>query len=304
MILELLSLIILIVTAAGFLRAMWWFDVLDFFRLQYACVALLLLCIALYDVDFISASLNILSLILNIYRMRHFMPRLRSSDVSQNKDVLSINAFEKNIDFDSLKDAIHGADPQLLLIMEITDEIEAALRDVLKLYKHKLQTPVRDGFNICLFSKNPLEETEISIHGSDGTPFLQAQTTIHSQPYQVFCAHPKPALSKDWHKQRSIYFDEVAPIIARADLPVLVLGDFNAVPWEDKFQAFLQKTNLKSTLEGYGYKITWPVFFPVMGVPMDHILVTKDQAYSDLNVGPYAGSDHFPISINLGSSGT
>lgn len=183
--------------------------------------------------------------------------------------------------------------------MEMTDSVEKKLKSALRSYKHQLRTPVRDGFSICLFCKNPLKDTNISFHGPNDTPFLQARTNISDKTYQVYSAHPKPALSSDWFKERRAYFKEIQPIISQSKLPVLVLGDFNSVPWEHHFKRFMRETNLQSTLCHKGYKITWPVYFPLLGVPMDHILISKNNAFSDLSVGPYVGSDHYPISLNI-----
>ena len=299
MILFTLSCLLFALTIAGFFRVIWWFNVVDFFRLQYACIAFILFCAAFIQFDYISGFICILTIALNMFRIRHFLPRFSSGGIYQNKDVLSINAFKDNTDLDSLRTLIKGANAQVVLIMEMTDNTQHALRDVLGVYTHKLEVPVRDGFRICLFSKQELQYTKITDIGQGRTPFLDAKTEINGKPYQIFCAHPKPCLNKDWHKERKIYFHEIEKIIAQAEFPTLVLGDFNAVPWEDEFQTFLRRTDLKSTLSGCGYKITWPVFFPLAGIPMDHILISHNQAYSNVNIGPFAGSDHYPISLNL-----
>lgn len=298
-ILELSSCILLTLSILGLGRTLWWFSILDFFRLQYACLALLLLCISLFYFDPLAIGCNIASIALNFFRIRHFLPKFSETSIYQNKDILSLNAFKDNANIDELSTVIKGSNPHVMLIMEMTDDKEHALRKVLRLYPHRLETPVRDGFRICLFSKHPLEQTNITYHGPSQTPLLRAQIEMNDELYQFFCAHPRPALNKDWHKARSAYFEEVAPIIARSDLPTIVLGDFNAVPWGIEFQEFLAKTNLQSTLNGWGYNMTWPVFFPFLGIPMDHILISKGEDIKSLHVGPYAGSDHYPVAINL-----
>ena len=78
-----------------------------------------------------------------------------------------------------------------------------------------------------------------------------------------------------------------------------MMGDFNTVPWEPWFLDFLSHTQLKSTLKDHGYKMTWPTHFLPMGIPMDHILVSKGVKYKNLKIGPHVGSDHYPISIDI-----
>ncbi len=300
MLIELSTFFILSLTILGFTDIVWWFNILDFFRLQYAVVAIALFIIALIAGHIPAALLNAAIGIVNLYRIRKFLPGIPQKKIfPMNTKILSVNAYKGNDKPERLEKLIKGAAPDLLLIMEMTEDTKNALDKVLTPYKYQLQTPVRDGFSICLLSKTELKNAAVTHHGPGDTPLLYACVEIHEQKYDVFSAHPKPALNKSWHEERGIYFHETEKIIAAAKGPVLVMGDFNSVPWESHFETFLKRTNLKSTVEGHGYKVTWPVYFPVLGIPMDHILITRDHNYSDLHVGPYAGSDHYPISINL-----
>ena len=77
------------------------------------------------------------------------------------------------------------------------------------------------------------------------------------------------------------------------------MGDFGMVPWADRFRHFLKKAKLQNPLRKYGYEVTWPVNFPLLGVPMDYILISESENYRDLHMGPYTGSGHFPVSLKL-----
>jgi endonuclease/exonuclease/phosphatase (EEP) superfamily protein YafD len=288
-----------LVSVAGFSKARWWFSVLDFFHLQYAACALLIGVYALWVGAWLLAGLGVLIIAINLYRMRSLMPRSLKPYNHKNKDVMSVNAHDKNKRPEKLDRAIKEADPSVLLIMELTEDIRKYLRPSLSRYPHCLQTPVRDGFSICLLSKEPLEETGIDYLGPDETPLLKGNTRINGKLYRIYSAHPKPALSKEWSEVRNEYFARLGQEIRSSGLPTHVLGDFNSVLWEQHFRSFLDKAELESTLQGHGYKVTWPVYLLPLGIPMDHILVSKDIAYSKVSVGPYVGSDHFPVSINL-----
>ncbi len=303
MILPFLTTILLLITIIGFLRWAWWFTIADFFRLQYAAVAVLLLLVSIWYGDLAAVAVNSFSFAVNMFRIRHFMPRFSPGGIYQDKNILSVNAYKDNHNPKELKRIIEGAKPELMLIMEMTDRMEEALGEALNPYSHKLETDMRDDFAMCLLSKTPFISTEVTYHGPSKTPLLRATLLIDDEEWTVFSAHPKPALNKAWHEERGVYFHEVEQIISAVGKDkcarVMVLGDFNSVPWEIHFRKFLHNTNLKSTLEGKGYHITWPVFFPILGIPMDHILISKNQTYKDLHIGPYAGSDHYPVSLNL-----
>lgn len=221
------------------------------------------------------------------------------SNTHENKKIFSINAYKDNRSPKELETIIQAANPDILLIMEMTEDLHKALAGTLQNYRYVLASNVRDGFKICLFSKHPLSDEKVSYHGPDDTPLLHASTQINGKTFRLFSAHPKPALNAQWYKDRHTYFQEIEQIISNENTPVIVMGDFNSVPWEGHFSRFLENTNLKSTVEGCGYKVTWPVFFPILGIPMDHILISKGVEYFDLSVGPYVGSDHYPIGINI-----
>lgn len=300
MLMYILTFVLAFCTLAGYFNKPWWFSILDFFRLHYAALSLFLLCISIWYMDPFLMAAHAVIVLVNLWRIRNFLPNFKSVGVAQQKKVMSVNAYKDNRAPKQLAIAIHEANPDLLLIMEMTGKVAQALSPVLERYTYSLETPVRDGFKISLFSKNPLDKEKITYHGPGNTPLLQARTHIEGRKNQVFSAHPKPPLSAQWCNERAAYFFEVERTInENNDLPIIMLGDFNSVPWESHFKGFLDSTQLKSTIEGYGYHTTWPAFFPLLGIPMDHILISKDKKYNDLHVGPYVGSDHYPISLNL-----
>ena len=299
MFLDIFALILLFFTVAGYFRSIWWFSLLDFFRLQYSFIACILIAVSLVYADAAGVFTGAIILGLNIYRMHKFLPNPTARNAAGQKTFLSVNAYKDNHSPDQLKKLIDEVAPQTLLIMEMTDELEDVLSEILADYPHKLESPVRDGFKIVLLSKNVLENAHVSFHGPHDTPLLKAEAEIEGQRVQIYSAHPKPALNKQWYEERHAYFAEIEDVIQGGELPIVIMGDFNSVPWETHFSKFLNNTGLKSTLEGYGYKVTWPVYLPFFGVPMDHILVSKSLRYSSLRVGPYVGSDHFPISLNI-----
>jgi len=296
------SLTLLILTLVGFSRAHWTFTIFDFFRLQYAVLALFVGAYSVWVGRFDVLILNVLICAINIYRIRLFLPRFRFQflkKVHKPKSLLSFNAHCKNNNIKKIQTLIQDTNPQVMLIMELTDKHQLALKDELAKYPYTLETPVRDGFKICLFSKSVMNDARITHHGPNDSPLLNAQIEINDRWYSVYSAHPKPALNKEWSDERHEYFKAIEKIIGDDTHSKIMLGDFNSVPWEDHFQTFLKRSKLKSSLIDKGYKITWPVYCLPMGIPMDHILLSPDIKYTDVKVGPSAGSDHYPLSMVL-----
>ena len=244
-------------------------------------------------------AINGVLLVINLYRMKDFYPKPWINNDLDKKTLFSVNAHDKNNNLEKLKAAIQTADPEIMLIMEVIDEIHTELSDVFARYPYTLETPVRDGFRIFLLSKHKMNDENISYHGQSNSPFLQAKFNIDNHEFTVYSGHPKPSFNKKWNEDRYTYFKEIEKIIARNTGSKIIMGDFNTVPWDSRFVKFLKTINMRSTLINHGYKVTWPSYFLPMGIPMDHILISNDLNYKDLTVGPDVGSDHYPISINL-----
>lgn len=300
MIIIISSIMIMLLTVLGDMKNPWWLSISDFFRLQYIIISLILALISLFQGLYIFSLCLFCATAYNLYRIRHYLPsKNKAGKENPKRKILSINAYHKNTAPEKLAKLIHFSEPDLLLIMEMTDRLEKNLESVLSRYPEKLESDVRDGFRISLFGVSPFKKSEISYHGPGKTPLLKVITDIDGQEYRVYSAHPKPALNKTWSIERTAYFREVRDVIAQDAKQTIMMGDFNTVPWEPWFLEFLSQTGLKSTLKDHGYKVTWPTYFLPMGIPMDHILVSEEIKYMDLKIGPHVGSDHYPISINL-----
>jgi len=242
--------------------------------------------------------LNAITLGVNFQFIRTWLPR-RYDCKYKGFDIASVNTWKENKNREKLIDYVRQHDPDILLLMEVTSEMKQECREIFSLYSYSLSHYVRDGFEIWLLSRQPLKDTDILEVGYSDTPLLSCKVHFHGHDYRIFSAHPRPAISKDYYVARQTYFTEFAKIVQKEKLPVIALGDFNSVPWEDHFEKFLAETDLASTMGACGYRITWPRYFWPAGVPMDHILISKSVKKSGIKVGPNVGSDHYPVAISL-----
>lgn len=70
----------------------------------------------------------------------------------------------------------------------------------------------------------------------------------------------------------------------------LIMGDFNMTPWSRDFRDVPGKRAGNPRLSR-----TWPTFFPLMGIPIDHIMASENLELVDARVLEPIGSDHYPI---------
>lgn len=303
MLLGILSILLLGLTLAAFYCRIWWCEIVDYFRLQMAGVALLFFLSGLLTANFFSVMLNIASMALNIYRSRNFLPRFSPGGIVQDKDVLFINAWKQTDRPELIGAVIDAAEPSLVLIAEFSPRLEEKLKPVLEEFPHRLATPTRGRARNCLYSKCELKEAKVIRHAKTGAFLIYAKTKLRDREWQIVTAHPKPGFNRKRHETRAEYFEKIEPVISGAKLPVLLMGDFAAVPWGSRFKEFLLRARLCNPLKEKGYAVTWPAKFPLLGVPMDYILLSESENYRDLHIGPFTGSSHFPVSIKLQKPG-
>lgn len=75
--------------------------------------------------------------------------------------------------------------------------------------------------------------------------------------------------------------------------PVIIAGDFNAVPWSYAVERLAQASHSK-LIDGMRWSVNADILGIPVRLPIDHILV-RDFTVSDIWVAPDLGSDHRPI---------
>tara|TARA_Y100001960_G_C14722829_1_gene853408 strand:- start:214 stop:1140 length:927 start_codon:yes stop_codon:yes gene_type:complete len=300
-ILKFISYLTLFMTLAGFLRSYWWgFTAFGFFRPQYAVLSFLgLIGAFLLSMPFL-IFINAISFATNMFLLQGWFPRKHEPDAGAIH-IASINTWKSNRKRDKLIQYIDKHAPEVLLLMEVTEELKESCAKIFDNYPYHLSHYVRDGFEIWLLSKHEMHETQIfNIGVEEGqTPLLSCRIMIAGRMYRLLSAHPRPAINRDYARSRIDYFEEFSRIVHKSREPVIALGDFNSVPWEPHFKDFLDHTKMRSTMELTGYRMTWPRYFRPMGIPMDHILISRSITPKGLAVGPDVGSDHYPVALQL-----
>ena len=135
---------------------------------------------------------------------------------------------------------------------------------------------------VILMSKYPILESTL----------LNAGHIVHHKiqlaPEQIFNivqVHAMPPLNRALVEQRSATFDALETELPADNL--MIMGDFNSVPWQNDIQHLVQTHNL---IKASGIKPTWPAVMPV--APIDHILVSKPAYSVDSKRLCFQGSDH------------
>ena len=78
-----------------------------------------------------------------------------------------------------------------------------------------------------------------------------------------------------------------------------VLGDLNITSCSPWFAELKDAGSLIDTRDGFGLQPSWPVQSPLIVIPIDHVLVSRDFQILSRRIGEDIGSDHWPVVVDL-----
>jgi endonuclease/exonuclease/phosphatase (EEP) superfamily protein YafD len=290
-----------VVTLLGFLgRFSWFLDLFSHFRVQYM-LGLLVLGVLLFigrrrrtaAAFLVLACVNLVP-VFPLYfgatsRPEETMPSLRA---------MLLNVNTRLGDADRVRAVVSAANPDILVLEEISSRWLSDLAWLASSYPHSLTQPREDNFGIGLFSKLPLAEAEVVYIGDAEVPSILATVSTAQTNLRVIATHPLPPVGRDYSRSRNEQLDRL-PDFVRSHLPILLLGDLNVTPWNYHFRRLLARTGLRDSAKGYGVQPTWPNYNPLLRIPIDHCLHSVDIAVIDRKVGESVSSDHYPVIVDF-----
>ncbi|MEE2661429.1 MAG: endonuclease/exonuclease/phosphatase family protein [Pseudomonadota bacterium] len=185
-----------------------------------------------------------------------------------------------------------------------------ALQEVIPVWQDRLRTlsdsyPFmefnNDGLKCCiaLLSKVPWESVKSVKLSAKGPDIIDATFNIGDRRFSVLVTHldpPKPSLFgyKFHHHHQT---EVLGKTLKSFSSPFILVGDLNTTHWAPSFKRIIQGTTLRRM--GGGISATWLSKYILAGLPLDHILATKEFLRTKFFIGPSVQSDHFPLVAEL-----
>ena len=214
--------------------------------------------------------------------------------------VVLINVHTENHQYGLLENFVRESRPDVLILEEVNDTWMQHLGSLHDLLPNSFSEPQADNFGIALFSKRSLTNAEIRYFGTAGVPSVCAETSIGGRRVILIGTHPLPPGSADNTRLRDDELAAVAEFALGQRESVILAGDLNTTPWSYSFRKFLKESKLTDGARGFGYQPTWPAGLLPLLIPLDHCLVSSDLRVVNYERGPYVGSDHYPLVVDIG----
>jgi len=286
----------------GFFGSFYWFlDLCSHFRVQYflglGIASLLLLIPRQYKISAVFGALSLVNLgvILPLYFGKAPVPAANVHPIR----VLLINVETRIGKANKIADVIGRFEPDIIVLEEVNPELLSGLGPVLSEYHDKIQEPREDNFGIATYSKLPFTQSRIIYIGDAEVPSVIADIETAFGNFTLLATHPPPPAGAAYSRLRNGQLEGLPNVIREAVSPVLLLGDLNVTPWSPHFTRLLRESGLKDSSQGRGVQPTWPSYFPLLLIPIDHCLYSPRISILNKQIGPSVGSDHYPVIVDF-----
>lgn len=212
----------------------------------------------------------------------------------------TINLLHGNREVARVVGYLREARPDIVVFQEVSPRWAGELEQLSDLFPHRAVRAAKDNFGIALFSRDRPLQSDIRVVGNRPGDFaVFASWQSGERTFSLAGVHPdKP--DDEWKTvNRSLYLGHIAEWCeekARANEPVIVLGDFNATPWSKSLRDFRHRTQLANAHQGTLFKATWNVWQP-QRLLIDHAFVSRQWVAEPCEIGGDVGSDHRPVLV-------
>jgi endonuclease/exonuclease/phosphatase (EEP) superfamily protein YafD len=226
-----------------------------------------------------------------------------------NLRVLVSNINTQNRNYEGVVAFTRQANPDLAVFMEVDAAWIEQLRSLQDELPYASGQGNSDNFGLVVYSRWPLDQTRVELFGSDRNISVVGQVTIAGQPVHFAATHPYPPVRPSIFQARNQQLDRVGQYVQALPSPKLLLGDLNVTMWSPYYRRLTRQAGVVNARRGLGIHPTWPtpgtyrrlpkLVTPLLTIPIDHCLISRDITVSNLYVGPNIGSDHLPLVADL-----
>ncbi|SMF03940.1 Uncharacterized conserved protein YafD, endonuclease/exonuclease/phosphatase (EEP) superfamily [Alteromonadaceae bacterium Bs31] len=280
------------------------FDLASHFRVHYAITA----CVASIIFLFYRAHwLALLSIVSLAFNLAFVVPWYFGSKETASKEDIKIflsNVLTNNSDHGRLVSLIQNVSPDIIVVMEINNSWVNALNVLENEYSYSKLAPREDNFGIGVYSKLPIIMGSVKYFGSSGVPSIVLSLEAAKGTLTLVATHPVPPIGDDYFKSRNKQLSHVAKEAEKISGPFILAGDLNTTMWSSHYSQLEKNGKLRNVRRGFGINATWPSGLGILGIPIDHVLISDEIRVVDVRVGASVGSDHLPLIIELSIIGS
>jgi endonuclease/exonuclease/phosphatase (EEP) superfamily protein YafD len=282
-------------------RFVWLLELTAHFRVQYLAVTAALLALALLRRRRGAAVLLAAAGAISAAPLLPYLPfatgAVAVAASSVPIKVLTVNVSFRPFSTRRLLEIIRDADPDVLIVQELTPHAERELAPLDQAFAHHRKYPSDGAYGIGLWSKLTLESSALFALGR--LPAIEARLHGPNGTFTVFGVHLSAPTSARRAAARNRELAALAEMSAGIDEPLVVAGDFNVTPYSPYFKDWLAASGLTDSRRGRTLSVSWPTMLPLAGIPIDHVAVNDGFTVLSHRRLPNFESDHYGVLVEL-----
>lgn len=297
----------------------WSFRVFEYPRAQKLVLSLTTLALFIWYTELQTITVIVFTILLTlnsiylIYQIFPFTPIATKqmlacstpNSVPNPQGFLSImvsNVYQYNRRADKCLRVIKKNEPDVVLLVETDDWWMQAVSQLENHYKYKVLFPLDNTYGMLLYSKLPLENTEIKFLIQDHIPSIHTKVVLRNgSRVQLYCIHPEPPAPGESLRttERNAEILLVGKMAKECPLPSVVFGDLNDVAWSYTTKLFLKTSGLLDPRRGRGFYNSFNAKHLFLRWPLDHFFCSKEFRLVKLKRLEHIDSDHFPMLLKV-----
>jgi endonuclease/exonuclease/phosphatase (EEP) superfamily protein YafD len=274
------------------------FEPATVFRLQYVVLLLAaaLLALALRQWYLVVAAVALSGVNIAAIAPWQDGPRSAASAADPTLRIVAFNVKSGNHRYDQLAPLVAELKPDVLGLVELTPGWAHAADSASSRVRPRGFAVQRGAYGMGLLSAATPTAISARHFPADGPVVLIARFTIRDRPLTFVLVHVHTPFAGSVHERELRALAAARPSLGSR---LIVCGDFNTVSWAAQFQDFSRSTGLTDVFRGAWHGYSWPSWSRLLGVPLDHCLISSGLAVRERHFGPSIGSDHFPLVVDV-----
>ncbi|MBS1972384.1 MAG: endonuclease/exonuclease/phosphatase family protein [Bdellovibrionales bacterium] len=303
----LLALLVLCMGLSALGESQWFLDLFSHFMLQYAVLALLLAIFYRVKKQKNNTYIALIAFIYACIMLANVVDR-RAPMVKIPKESERVRIFEFNTsgNVEVLKNwlPVHAGEFDVVVLLEAGLHFEPLLEQLKSQYPYQATHLENSPFGMAVLSR--WEITENKSFESEGGSFQQYELKIKrpvGDEFLLYALHAPPPFAPQLANAHEAILGELSEKIHDKQFPAIVVGDLNTTPTSHRFLKLVKNTGLRDTAGISPWANTWPALsvnlFSLLGIRIDHCLVSNSFSIVERERLTDLGSDHLPIKCVL-----
>ena len=232
---------------------------------------------------------------------KFYLPTAKFKTESTLK-IAAINLWSSNRKHMEVRKYLHEMDFDIILLQEYTPRWDNDLQNLKQKYPYQEKEVRDDNFGIALMSKRKIEAVEFQKLSKYGLPTIIGKFKIGEQNLSIVGTHPVPPTARIPFHDRNEQFKKLNEIVRdlEKDNEVVLTGDFNCTSFSPNFSLLTEATRLRDSRIGFGLLTSWWAEVEFIHITLDHAFVSEGIEVINRSVGPFIGSDHLPVELEIG----